>query len=199
VPNSSITLKRYYTSFKSLSGVLAGVVAASPYIAKFLPLEVGAYIFPPLGDADAVARLAVVLFALATTFAVFFWAIGSPDSNGKTVAFAFVVGALAFCFYFGLHMAFVRRVDLFSLTTTAYVSVGYERTEFAKTTFASASDEDLLRARGMNDEQVRLLWTKKSLITARLALFIAYCLSVLSLIAAFSFGVFHETYRAHKS
>jgi hypothetical protein len=192
VANSPITLRQYYSSFKSLSGILAGIVVASPYISKVLPPSVAAYSFPPLGDGEAMARIAVVIFAFAMTFGVYFWAVGSPKNTGRIIAFAFVTSALSFCVYFGLHLGFVRRVDIPSLGTAVYVSVGYERTAFADSAFHSASDEDLLRARGLEDEQLRLLWTEKSLIIARLLLYMAYCVCILALVVAFSFGVAHD-------
>jgi len=195
VRNAPITLRRYYLSFKSLFGILAGVVAASPYISKVLPVDVGSCVFPPLGDGDAIGRLVAVIFAFALTFGVYFWAVSSPKSAGRVIAFAFVISALSFCAYFAALLGFVRRVDIPSTGVRVYISVGYERTAFAKTTFDSAPDEDLLRARGMDDEQLRLLWTKKSIIIARLALYIPYCLGILALVAAFSFGVFHEATR----
>jgi len=48
------------------------------------------------------------------------------------------------------------------------VSVGYDRTQFAKTNFAVESDEDMLRARSTGDEEIKKLWTYQSLTVVRL-------------------------------
>jgi len=69
------------------------------------------------------------------------------------------------------------------------VSVGYERTEFTNATFGSMTDEEVLRQRGTDEEQIRKLWTPTSVIIARLALFGSYCGFVLALISAFSVGI----------
>jgi hypothetical protein len=193
----SITLRTYYRSFISTSGVLAGIVIASPYISRMLPASVGSYAFPPLGGVEEVARTALVAMALAATFGVYFW-YGSTATDPKTVAIALIVAAILFLAYFGLHLRFVRRVDIPTLSTATYVSIGYERTVFAKTTFDAASDEDLLRSRGLDDEQVRRLWTTNSLIVARLLLFTAYCACILALVVAFSCGVVHEAQATRK-
>ena len=60
---------------------------------------------------------------------------------------------------------------------------------FATSNFGSATDEEMLRARGPDEEQIRMLWTPRSLIVARLALFVPYSLMIVALVAAFSFGV----------
>lgn len=69
------------------------------------------------------------------------------------------------------------------------MSVGYDRTQFAKANFGSDSDEDMLRARGTDDEEIKKLWTYQSLAVARLALFISYCGFILGLVAVFSLGI----------
>jgi hypothetical protein len=189
VSTTSFTLRRYYSSFKSISGILAGIVAASPYISKVVPVEIGAYSFPPLGDVDPIARVSVVIFAFATTFGVYFWKMKSRKSAGRIVGLAFALSALAFCLYMGVHLRVVRRIDIPSLDAVVYVSIGYERTAFAQGLFGGSSDEDLLRARGIEDEQIRLLWTIKSLVLARLVLYLTYLLFIVSLVGAFSIGV----------
>jgi hypothetical protein len=166
MPARPITLRAYYRSFKSASGIIAGIIVASPYISRTLPAGVGSYVFPPLGGVEEVARAALVAMALAATFGVYFWTYSSARGQPRVVPFALIVASILFLAYFGLHLRFVRRVDIPTLETARYVSIGYERTAFAKATFDSASDEDLLRSRGLDDEQIRLLWTPNSLIVA---------------------------------
>jgi hypothetical protein len=94
--------------------------------------------------------------------------------------------------YLALCERFVRRVDIPSRETAVYVSIGYERTAFADATFGLASDWELLRRRGTDEEQLRMLWTTQSLIIARLALYTAHAVTVLALVAVFSFGVVRD-------
>lgn len=183
-------LRKYYSSFRSLSGIFAGLIAALPFISQFLPGT--GYAFPPLGDAEAPARVGLVLLAFAVTFAVYFLASDISRNTGRVIAIAIAVSVVGLFVYFALFEGFVRGIDIPSRNTTVYVTVGYERTPFAMTTFDSAPDEVMLRSRGTDEEQLRTLWTLKSLIIVRLALFASYCTIVLALVAAFSCGVVNE-------
>ena len=54
------------------------------------------------------------------------------------------------------------------------VSVGLERTDFANREFAGRSDWYMLENMGFQEEQIRKLWTLKSLLLSRSVLFAAY-------------------------
>lgn len=185
----AVSLKKYYSSFRSLSGVLAGLTASLPLSSQLLP---GSGYFPPLGDIENPARAGLLLLAFAATYAVYFLAKSTSLKPRTAIATLFALALLGMVTYLVLFEQFVRHVDITSRGTRIYVTVGYERTAFAKRNFGSAPDEELLRARGMDDEELRLLWTSHSLAVTRVALFAAYSSLVLSLIAAFSFGVASE-------
>jgi len=180
-----MTLTQYYQGFFSLLGVLA---AAPPIIVAvivpFLSDSAPAYGFPPMGDVADFARLGLVCLAFLVTFLVYFWQGG----KGALVAAA-IVSFMCLCVYVALYPKFVLRIDIPSQQTAVHVSVGYERTAFAKATFGSDSDEDMLRARGTDDEEIKKLWTYQSLTVARLALFVSYCGFILGLVAVFSIGI----------
>jgi hypothetical protein len=180
-----MNLKQYYKAFWSLSGALA---AAPPIIAAvvtpFLPDSASFCGFPPMGDVGTFARLGLLCLAVLVTYLVYFW------RGGKwLLSVAALLAFLSLCAYLALYPRFVLRVDIPSLKTTTRVSVGYDRTPFAKAHFSSDSDEDMLRARGFDDEEIKKLWTYRSLIVARLVLFGSYCGFILGLVAAFSLGV----------
>jgi hypothetical protein len=183
-----MTLKQYYKAFWSLSGVLA---AAPPIIATailpFLPEKAPAYGFPPMGDVGSFAGLGLVSLAFLVTYVVYFWRGGRWLLGAVSI-----VSFLCLCVYIALYPRFVLRIDIPPQSRTIRVSVGYERTLFAKANFGSDSDEDMLRARGFDDEEVKKLWTYQSLIIARLALFTSYCGFMLGLVAAFSLGIVFE-------
>jgi hypothetical protein len=182
-----MTLEHYYKAFFSLSGLLA---AAPPVVTTlvlpFLPDKGSVCGFPPLGDVGGFASLGLVCLAVLVTYLVYFW------RGGKwTLSLAALVAFLSLCVYVALYPRFVLRVDIPSLKTATRVSVGYDRTPFARANFSSDSDEDMLRARGFDDEEIKRLWTYRSLTIARLALFGSYCGFILGLVATFSLGIVH--------
>jgi hypothetical protein len=180
-----MTLEQYYKAFWSLPGLLA---AAPPVVTTvvlpFLPDRASAYGFPPMGDVGGFAGFGLVCMAVLVTYLVYFW------RGGKwPLVVAALVAFLSLCAYITLYPRFVVRVDIPSLKTATRVSVGYDRTPFAIANFSSDSDEDMLRARGFDDEEIKKLWTYHSLIVARLALFGSYCGFILGLVATFSLGI----------
>jgi len=186
-----MTLKQYYGGFWSLFGVLA---AAPPIIvavvSPFLPDSASVCGFPPMGDVGGFARFGLVCLAFLVTFVVYFW------GGGKwPLVAAALVSFVCLCAYIALYPHFVLRIDVPSQKTAVRVSVGYDRTQFAKTTFGSDSDEDMLRARGTDDEEIKKLWTYQSLTVARLALLASYCGFILSLVAAFSLAIVFDQRR----
>jgi hypothetical protein len=176
-------------SFRSASGIVAATIAALPVVSKMLPDTAGAYAFPPLGSIDVPARIATVVLAGAVTYVAYFSIGVTARSRFRRVAVPFVVAAFCVIFYLAASLWFVRRIDIPAIGKSVLVSVGYKRTEFAVTTFGSATDEEMLRQRGPDEEQIRKLWTPASVLIARLTLFTFYCGSVLTLVYAFSVGV----------
>jgi hypothetical protein len=184
-----VTLSGYLLSFKSISGFLVGLFSAVPILAKFLPESYSGYGFPPLGSVEGAARVATVALALAAVFFAFFTAATSRSGNRKHIAAAIIFSLLCLCSYFALFLRFVRTVDIPSKEISVQVSVGYERTDFAKRNFGTASDEELLRERGISEEEIWKLWTARSVLVARLSLCITYVLAIFSLVTAFGWGV----------
>jgi hypothetical protein len=180
-----MTLEKYYKAFWSLSGLLA---AAPPLVTTlvlpFLPDRSSVYGFPPLGDVGRFAGMGLVCLAVLVTYLVYFW------RGGKwPLVVAPLIAVLCLSVYIALYPRLVLQIDIPSLKTAARVSVGYERTPFARANFGSDSDEDMLRARGFDDEEIKKLWTYRSLLIARLALFGSYCGFILGLVATFSLGI----------
>jgi hypothetical protein len=180
-----MTLTQYYKAFWSLSGMLA---AAPPLVAgiitPLLPDSTSGYVFPPMGDVGSFARLGLICLAVLVSYLVYFW------RGGRWVLIVTgVVALLGVCTYLALYSRFVLRIDVPSQKTAMHVSVGYERSQFAMANFSADSDEDMVRARGFDDEEIKKLWTYRSLVVARLALFGSYCGFVLGLVATFSLGI----------
>ena len=93
--------------------------------------------------------------------------------------------------YIALFMRFVVRIDIPN-HDAIYVSVGYDRTAFATANFADNSDEDMLRARGTDDEEIKKLWTYWSIAAVRLGLFLSFCGCVVAWVSAFSLGILFD-------
>lgn len=185
----AITASQYYRSFKSLSGVLASAATASPLLSLLLPGGSASYVFPPLGIADAPARFGTVSLALAVTYLVFFSRGLWRHKDFWVITSAVGLSVLSLVLYLTLYMRFVRTIDIPSKGTSISVTVGYERTDFAKSTFGSDTDWEILRQRGTEEEEIWRLWTTRSILLARLGLYTSHCGFILLLVAAFSRGV----------
>lgn len=189
---NSITFKAYYSSFKEQFAGIAAIITSILPLGSLVPVHGANYLFPPLGDVEATARCSIVLFAFFATFLAYF----AKDAElWKIRKFMFVVlpfAVISLCGYIGFHMLFVRRVPIPTRSIAVQVSVGYERTEFAQSNFPTATDWEILRERGFEEEQIIKLWTIRSLYFARLALFLSYCGALLPLVGGFCLGVVYN-------
>jgi hypothetical protein len=191
--NSRPSLAQYYLTFKSVLGIVAVAISAVPLLSKALPSPEDGYGFPPLGDAEVPARIGAFVIGLAATFFAFFSATDSASKNRKLITGAIVSIAVCLFIYVALFSRFVRKVEISSLRTSVQVTVGFHRTDSALATFDGETDWEMLRHRGTDDEQLEWLWTSRSLLIARLSLFITYCVFIFSVVAAFSWGVLEDS------
>jgi hypothetical protein len=175
-----------------VSGYLAAAGSVIPFAAMLLPGTLAGYGFPPLGNIETFARIGTFLLALGTTYFAFFASSDDPGVNRKLVVRALIAAPVFLCVYLALCFLVVRTVPIPTQGTAIQVSVGYERTEFAKANFGTESDWEILRERGPDEEQIAKLWTRKSLLVSRMGLYISYLLFILTLVAGFSFGVVCE-------
>lgn len=185
-----VTLFDYYKKFKSISGVLAAATGIGPLVSAWLPGAAPTYFFPPLGDITMPARLGVAALAVGITYISFYGA--RPGKVFRRFLWIGLLSFLALVCYLLSYSHFVRKIDVPASNSSLFVSVGYERTNFADQTFHSESDWDMLRARGTGDEEVTKLWTARSLDIARFCLISSYCGFVLPLVLIFSLGVRHQ-------
>jgi len=186
------SLAAYYASFKSVLGALAIAVSAVPLLAKALPGPDEGYGFPPLGGVEVPARIGACAIGLAATYFAFFSGAAGDQTNRKRIVWAIVCTAISLFVYVGLFSRLVRRVEIPSKGTSVQVTVGFRRSAAAVANFDGESDWDMLRNRGTDDEQVEWLWTRRSVLIARLSLYIAYSLFIFSIVAAFSWGVLED-------
>lgn len=189
--NRSPTMLEYYRSFGIVRGAVAGLFTFVPVWSN-IAFPGAAYCFPPLGDMEVPARIGAVMFALLATYFAYFTGVKRPGNNHKRVASAIILASVCFFFYLGFYYRFVRIVDIPSRGTSVQVTVGYERTDFAQKNFNGETDWEILRERGVDQEQISRLWTVKSLLVSHLSLLFAYCLTIWSSVAALSWGVLDQ-------
>ena len=190
-----LPLRTYYRHFKSISGAVSGASASLPLISKLVPEHFSSWLFPPLGSIDVPARIAaVVLGVLASYVPYVLTTARSANQPAKAVKIAVICIVLGFCLYLGLWLRFVREIEVPSSGSLITVSVGYARTPFALRTFGETNDWEILRQRGPEEEQIHRLWSFKSLLVARLSLWLAYSLIVTAVGVCFSYGVLRDIY-----
>lgn len=185
-----VSIAKYYKNFWSLQGLLAGAFGVLPSASGFF---VPGVIFPPLGDQTVLAQCFIVIFSVAVTFLVFLMH-GITKTRATRLGFALVgASVISFCVFFWLHSKFVRTIEIPSVDKQEIVSIGYRRTEFADKTFPNVTDVEVLKSRGFSEDEITNLWTRDSVIVARLALFLAFAGTVLPLVGAGSLGVLLRT------
>jgi hypothetical protein len=191
----SINLKNYYSNFKTIRGVAAVLGAIVPFLAKLKPgTSWTEYLLAPMGDVDYVARVLFAVLCVGVTYLVYFYFQDQSAAQRKRtfLVMLLIIPTLCLSLYIVFCLMFVRKIDITSIQRSVYVSVGYQRTEFAKQTFGSMTDEDMLRQRGFDDEQIRAIWTEFSILVARLALFASWSGFALSLICGLSLGALDQ-------
>jgi len=181
-----LSLETYYKSFKSISGGLAiatGLARLISLVAK--PLS--SILFPPLGDATIPALAGLIILYAATTYIAY--CIPGPNLRVALMVISVCTSCASLYLYVGDYLEYVRKVNIPSLSSSVRVSVGLERSDFAKEVFKTESDWDMLRGRGTDDEAIWQLWTNRSIVDARLSLFRAFCGFLIPLVLVFSLGV----------
>jgi hypothetical protein len=190
-PNPSVGLTQYYKSARGLITAVAAV--ALPFASKIVGSDAAPYVFPPLGGMDGVARVGLVLLCLSVSVGVYFLAAVNPPKSPSAVVWkTIIVAIVSLTAYLAAYQRFVRQIDVATRETSVHVSVGYQRTQFASQTFGSASDWAMLEARGTDEEEIERLWTVRSVIIARLTLYLLCTLTTLSFLFLFSFALAHD-------
>lgn len=191
-----ITIKSYYKHFLSLYGVLAAAIGGLPLLSKLLPEDWAQYVFPPLGAWSPFYRVAALVLAASITLLVYFSKeklyVNSKRRRTKALRLRITIAIIGVIAFLMLTQKFVRSIPIPSIDKSIVVSVSYERTEFARSNFPNATDEEMLRARGATEEEIWRLWTSQSIIVARSALFVTYLICILSAVSCFSLGVLFD-------
>jgi hypothetical protein len=177
MPKLSIT--EYYKAFGPVKGALTALGVIAPVCASQLQHHSTAYIFPPIGDSLVLASIVASGLALVSTTYGYFAVIARRKPRAGIL---FAGAAICLLSYVCLAMNFVVRVDDPVSDTADYVTVGYERSAFAKSNFPSSDDVDMLMHRGTPQREIDKLWTIRSLTVIRMSLIVCatggFCLLV---------------------
>jgi hypothetical protein len=185
----SCSLEDYYKGFRSTSGVMTGILTAVPIVGEITKGTVSATLFPPVGWAFALPTLLVIVVLTTAIYGTHTatW-IQSAGRRRRVLWFAFGAALPGLAIYIASYSRFVRELPVKD-EEPHYVAVGFERRNFTDPHLRDGSDWDLLRYRGLSDEDVQFLWTQRSIIIARIVLVMSYLLVLLPPVAAFSFVV----------
>jgi hypothetical protein len=190
------TLSQYFKGFTILRGVAAGVPFVPPLLSVCLPdsntfVE---YLYPPVGDFQRLGVAATVGFLLLTTVLVFRFCRSIriiPLRAYVILVVGFVIGV---CGLIAIYVPYVARVELASVNQEVLVSIGGERTEFARKAYQQKSDDEMLQIRGPWETEIKKLWTLRSIVAVRTLLWLFYtstlsCFLSVASLAAYQLAV----------
>lgn len=157
-------------------------IFALPIGAKAINLR-SAFVFPPLGTLGA--------YTVFITCGVVGLAALLPTTihGVKALRFSFFTALVIVCIctpvYFVLIGRYVVRIDAPSQNWTTFISIGSERTQFARENFPNSTDQEMMEARGPTEDEVNKLWVPESVTNVRLGLLGFYTI----VLGALNFGI----------
>jgi hypothetical protein len=187
----NISVKRYCKG-----GLVAVFSIVVPVLRVFVPdsSPLAGYLFPPLGDSQRLLLTLTVAILLSITCVVFVYCQAVKKAPLK--AFLALIGGMVLGSgaLIPLYNSFVRRVEIPSVKEEVFVSIGYQRTDFAVQTYPEGkwTDWDLLRDRGPWEEQIHKLWTPHSINVVRLSLWVSYLTTLACFIAIVSLAAYQH-------
>jgi hypothetical protein len=195
----NVTLRQYYKAFGSLYGVLAGI----PFVPVLLHLvapdsnKLIEYLYPPLGDVLPLALPLTLISGVLVTLEV--WLVRRHARRVRPsipviLKSVILLGSLALIF---LYVSYVRNISVPSAGLNVTVSVGYQRTDFALKTYPDWNDRAMLHDHGPWEESIQVLWTRNSIWVVRGALWLAYTLTLVCILAVVCLGVYQHALEGH--
>jgi len=186
----AITLEHYYKEFKSLFGGITAVIAAFPLVATFVPANIPPIILPPVESSTIAVSEIFVLFFVVWVFFLKDLSLWQRSYACPIVMFLFLIlGFIAYLFYYSWTLQVVRVIHV-PINGQEYVAViGLQRSPFAEQFFPNATDEEMLKERGVTEEEIRRLWIPESVYTAKTWLVGYYFLTLICITITGSVGV----------
>lgn len=146
------------------------LVVGSPLFAKQLSSH-SPFIWPPLGSLETFAPYAATLLISTCSFLP---AIIENKKQARRWLVASLAGAiLAFGTYSYLVGRYVLTVDT-PFNGTQARSVGFSVKPNIRSLFPGKSDDDLLKIGGLEDAQIKRVWTPGSVLASRLCILLSF-------------------------
>lgn len=157
----------YLRKFMGFKGFLGFIAAVYPVIGNFLGFD-GKKLMPPLDYSYLIIYLILIVMVLLVVYSLKYFGFFEIYRWISTVV-AITLFALAFLSF--LEYVYWQNTTIRcgqvqpenSKPITYCVIIGLERSEFAKQNYKGKTDEEMLRFRGWTSEQVRVLWTPKTI------------------------------------
>jgi hypothetical protein len=193
---ADLSLREYYKGWGVTRHILSAFVISTPLISGLLPEQWSSLVFPPLGENQftTVAKAFSILFCVITSILVYYArnnpSVISGDHDFRLVLWPTIFFFAAFCSYSVAWQRFVvitpgERTEVvegksINISVIETVSIGYETSSAVKNNpeLQNLPDYFLVRTRPRTEENIRYLYTFKSIIVARLLLF-SSCLAVM--------------------
>lgn len=190
----AMKLAEYLSRFKSVYGVLTSILMALPLLSLVDHGQIGDHAFPPLGPYQPFWLFVTLTLGAVVILSTYYFLRGSSlttvvDRRKEGYGGMALLIAGGLISYFAAVQLAVREISIPTEGKTVCVSVGFERTEFARTNYGDFGDWTMLKKAGFDEEQIVKLWTKRSLLTYRTWLFSSYLWSFCWLISLGSFAV----------
>jgi hypothetical protein len=181
---NAISFKSYIGKICTSIGALTGVLALLPFL-SLIQSDGTAYLFPPLGDLTSFFRTIYVMMILLVVAACYIFTRSNIGRLRSSIKWCAALAAIATLAYALSVLLYVVKIPM--PVGPILVSIGSVRTDFANKTFTSGEDDwTVVRQRGLADEDVMKVWTKRSVLWNRAQLFVSYLLLSINWAAALS-------------
>jgi hypothetical protein len=137
-----------------------------------------AFLAPPLGSEGAFILPPLYVAAAICTIAL--WLMRSRGAANTIAVFCMALFLAAILIYAHFVHDYVRYIPSTAKNTTYMVSVGSDRTQYAKDKYGGLDDVKMLSNAGWEDEMISTLFTSASLESGRRKLWLSYFLMLVS-------------------
>lgn len=183
----TLTINEYYKQFVSVLGASAVGIGSIPFISSLFDNNLKVLQFPPIGDYTIACKIMLGFILVATSLIILFLQntrfVLNDSYRLKSLIVLFFIVLISFSLNTALSSAFVKRINPLE-NEYLLVSIGYEKTDFAKKNLLDYTDYEILeKVRGFTEADIQKVWTKTSLIITRLSLLLSYSLFFVSAIS----------------
>lgn len=189
-----VTILEYYKGFRSVYAWLAGIGFLPPLIHQLVGNfnSVADRLYPPLGDIQSLCFTLTVGVLLLVTSVVFICCHSARRIHVSVPVLLLLAFIPLGCGLIFLYENYVREIPIATKNVTVAVSTGFERTEFAISTYGDESAAEILHDRGPWEDSIQKLWTLRSIWIVRSSLWACYTLTLGCWVAVFSLGVYQH-------